>query len=64
MMLTVPARAPATDGVKLILTEQVAPGVTLAPEAQVLLAIVKSVPVIDVAPNTKAAVPVLVRVTD
>ncbi len=61
-MVNDPARAPAVDAVKFTLTEQLPDGATLAPDVQVLLAMVKSVPVIDVAPNTNATVPVFVNV--
>lgn len=63
MMVNEPDRAPATDGVKFTLTVQLPAGAILATDVQVLLAIVKSVPVIDVAPSTNATVPVFVNVT-
>lgn len=62
--MTEPERAPAAVGVKFTLTVQVALGATLDPEAQVLLAMLKSVPMTAVAPRTSAAVPEFVSVNE
>ena len=63
MIVTEPDRAPAADGVKFTLIVQLAPGAILAPDAQVLLVMLKSMPLITEAPNTSETVPVLLRVT-
>ena len=58
-MVTEPERAPGADGVKVMLSAQVAPGATLTPEEQVLLVMLNSAPLLVVAPSNKATVPVL-----
>ena len=63
-MVNEPDRAPAAVGVKLKLTVQLPDGAMLAPNVQVLLVTPNSALLTDVAPNTKAAVPVLVSVID
>ena len=62
-MVTEPERAPGADGVKVMLSAQVAPGATLTPEEQVLLVMLNSAPLLVVAPSNKATVPVFVNVT-
>lgn len=64
MIVTEPERAPAAEGEKLTLTMQLALGAMLAPDVQVLLAMLKSMPLTAVAPSTSAAVPELVSVTE
>ena len=61
-MVIKPLRAPAVVGVKVTLNEQFDPGAMLAAAEQVLLAMLKSAPLIVVAPKTSATVPVLVSV--
>lgn len=63
LIVTEPERAPAADGVKLMLSMHVALGAMLALAEQVLLVMLNSVPVTVDAPSTKASVPVLVSVT-
>ena len=64
MIVREPERAPTAVGVKLTLTVQLALGAMLALAEQVLLAILKSAPLIAVAPSTSAALPEFVSVTD
>lgn len=63
-MVRDPERAPAAVGVNATLTAQLEVGAMLAPDVQVLLAMLKSAPLIVVAPSTRAAVPEFVSVTD
>ena len=58
-----PDNEPADGGLKATETTQLLPGAMLVPEAQVVEEIT-NLPVTVVAPNTSAAVPVLLSVTD